>query len=211
MFKKKIMKQDKEKINSHLNGASSVVLEAAHIYADKTPGDEQRIGAEIASELSESFHATVRKALLIDDFNITAKTLDTGFYLEQLKSWGFSPDDVFMESDLVPAAPDLVNRIKALKSAKVKNWDGRGSRIWSPNGMVGLIKPDGRPTCPALDALLYEKKSRLAQAAVTVLPLSYADQQIATQTVMEKAGISIPIVNVFFDAKGGRTLVLNGR
>lgn len=203
------MKAEIEEINQYLGGAESVIIEAAHIYADKQPGGEQKVGAQIAAQISAGLNAMTRRVLLIDDYNIGQKTLDIDAYVAAVSGWGFIPDDLFMESDLVTEAPFLVDRIRNRKSTKLKNWEGSGVRFWTPHGIVGLIKPDGRPTCPALDALLYEKKATLGSACVTVLPIEYSTQQQATQSVMGKAGISIPIANLYFDQRGGRTLVLN--
>lgn len=204
-----------EEINKFIDGAETVVVEAAHIYADKEPGDEQRIAAQIAAQVSVGLAARARKALLIDNLNVAQNTLNKDAYLAQLSAWGFIPDDVFMETDLVSGVTEsggLIDTIRQRRLVKIKNGEGLTKRFWNQDKgeMLTLVKKDGTPTCPALDALLYKRKSSLGSACVTILPLSYADQQTATQTIMQKAGISIPVANLYFDPTGGRTLVLNG-
>lgn len=208
------MKEQIEQVNRFLGGAETVVIEAAHIYADQEPGDEQKIGAQIAAQISAGLEARARKALLIDNLNVAKSTLSKEAYLAQLKAWGFIPDDVFMETDLVAGVTEaggLIDVIKQRRLVKVKNGEGLTKRFWDQDQekMIGLVKKDGIPTCPALDALLYKRKSSLGQACVTILPGTYADQQIATQSIMKKAGISVPIANLFFNQTGGRILVLN--
>lgn len=206
------MKQEIDQLNEYFQGSETVIVEAAHIYADKQPGDEQRIGAQIAAQISASLNARVRNALLIDNLNVAQSILDKDEYLTQLSSWGFVPDSVFMEKDMVPGVigtGGLVDQINEQKTAKIKNGEGLTKRFWTPEGMVLLVKPNGIPTCAALDASFYKQKSSLAQACLTILPDGYQDQQKTTQTIMQKAGILIPVANLYFDQKGGRALVLN--
>lgn len=207
------MKEEIDQINQYFQGADTVVVEAAHIYADKEPGEEQKIGAQIAAQISAGLAARARKALLIDNLNIAQNILDKDAYLSQLKAWGFEPDDVFMEKDMVEGVLEeggLIDKIKENKSAKIKNGDGLTKRIWTPDGMIGLVKPNGIPTCAALDAVFSYRKSLIGQGCVTILPESYIDQQKTTQEILTKAGISISIANLFFNQKTrGRTLVLN--
>lgn len=208
------MKEHIEQINDFLEGAETVVVEAAHIYADKEPGDEQRISAEIGTQISAGLSPRVRKLLLIDDLNITQNTLNQPDYLILLKEWGFIPDEVFLEKDMVPGVigPDgILEKIKQAKSAKIKNGEGQTKRFWAPNPdrMIKLVKADGIPTCAALDSVFSRQKSTMAQGAVTILPENYMDQQRETQTIMQRAGIVLPTANIYFSPTGGRTLVLN--
>lgn len=205
------MQKEIEKINGYLESRESVVVEAAHIYADKQPAEEQLTSALLASGVSAGLKARIVRTLLIDDYNVVEKTLNTKSYLDWLSDHGYVPDHVFMESDLVSDARELVKELKDRIPPK-KFWIPKNDfrkqnhelAFWTRERKVFVVTRENRPSCPLLDAALYLRKSRLAAASLTVLPERYAPEQRATGAILEKLDRSLPIVNLYFSSKGRR-------
>ncbi len=204
------MKEIIQNIQEYIGSANAVVLEAAHIYADKQPHLEQQKGAVLATAVNAGLGIPTIRTLLIDDYNITEKTLDINAYLVWLTDHGYAPDEVIMESDLVPAAHELLEEIKdrvpakKLSTSKHDPWQSNGALgLWTPVGKVPLLTSVGRPSCALLDASLYLRKSQLAQACLTILPQEYSSQQIATHAILKRINKSVPVVNLYFNSNNG--------
>lgn len=203
------MKQEIDQINQYLNESESVVVEAAHIYADREPGQEQQTGALLAARISAGLKPGVVRTLLIDDYNVNGKSLDVKAYLSWLADFGYNPDHVFMESDLVSDAHELIKELKEKIPSK-KLWAPRndpwkqnhGLAFWTKHDKVFLVTSQNRPSCPVLDTALYFRKRKLGGEALTILPETYLPQQRAVKAIMEKLERQVPIVNLYFGPNG---------
>lgn len=199
------MKEIYKDIDKYIKPEDKVALEAAHIYMDQKPTEEQKNGASIGYELAQCFPRS-RKLLMIDDLNVTSQSLDTAQYLEWLKGFGFSPDEVFMESNLVDSGISLLQRIKETVKKKklaiktpLAGSEAQPIGLRTALGRVPLITEKGRLSCALLDAAFYLRKAQTTYVSLTILPESYAPQQQATFEVLKAAGEHLRIVNVFFD------------
>jgi hypothetical protein len=203
------MKELMQSIQTYMGTSNSVVLEAAHIYADKQPNCEQQKGAVLAAAVYSGVGIPAIRTLLIDDYNVSEKTLDINAYLVWLTDHGYAPDEVIMETDLVPAAHELLEEIrdtvpaKKLSTPKYDPWQKNGALgLWTSVGKVSLLTTGGRPSCALLDAALYLRKSQLAPICLTVLPQEYSTQQVATHAILKRISKSVPVVNLYFNPAG---------
>lgn len=185
--------------------AGSMVVEAAHIYANKQPGLEQQKGVYLASKVCSGLTIPVTRILFIDDFNVSARSLDTKDYLAWLADQGYTPDEVVMESDLVPSAQELLKEIKDVVPAKKLSvprhgpWQVNGALgLWTPVGKVPLLTAGGRPSCALLDASFYLIKSKKGSVSFTILPHEYSPQQDATLAILRRINKFVPVVNLYF-------------
>lgn len=195
-----------KEIAEYTKDANIVVVEAAHIYTDQTPSEEQSAGVLVAGTILEAISPPVRRLLFIDDFHPTESTLDIKAYQEWLVNLGYPVDQTLFESVLVSDAHQLLAKIKEVvpkkKLSYPKNdvWQSSPSiGLWTPRGKISLITGQGDPSCSLLDASLYLKKAEMGEIALTVLPQCYLPQQLDTIALLAKAGHVLPIINVFFD------------
>src|SRR3989338_4114704 len=100
---------------------AKIIVEAGNIYSNEAPSLEHEIGAKLGSlvciVLNSMGHYT-QNWLFIDNYNPQFEqkpwVLDkgtytgTGAYITLLEQWGFKPDVVIKEGDLVYAAKDLL-------------------------------------------------------------------------------------------------------
>lgn len=200
------MKETLQHIREYTAAAEIVVIEAAHIYADKEPGCEQEASALLAAEVLSALDKSHHKMLLIDDIHIANSTLDVAFYKSWLEQQGYPIDEVVMESTLIPDAHQLLNTIKAtvppkkLSTPKREAWESIGSiGLWTQAGKAKLTETNGAPSCVLLDAAFYLKKAQQGQASVTILPNSYQEQQLQTLSVLKKVNPDISVINIFYD------------
>ena len=208
-----MIEQVLQKIAEHTQ-SGPVVVEAAHIYADKKPGLEQQKGAQIAAQLCEGLNVPSIRMLLIDDFNVTTRSLDTNEYLSWLSDQGYIPDEIVMESELVPAAMRLLQELKDTVPAKklvVPKYDpwqrSRALGLWTRVGKVPLLTTGGRPSCALLDASFYLQKSQKGLVSLTVLPQEYSPQQAATMAILERVNKPVPVVNLYFQPNNGHVSI----
>lgn len=194
-----------DQLAEYTQRANSVVVEAAHIYANKQPGLEQQKGAYLASKVCSGLTIPVTRILLIDDFNVSARSLDTKDYLAWLADQGYAPDEVVMESDLIPSAQELLKEIKEIVPAKKLSaprydpWQVNGALgLWTPVGKVPLLTAGGRPSCALLDASFYLIKSKKGSVSFTILPYEYSPQQAATFAILSRINRFVPVVNLYF-------------
>lgn len=202
------MKETLQHIKEYTVAAEIVVIEAAHIYADKESGCEQKASALLAAEVLSALDKSHHKTLLIDDIHIINSTLDVEFYKTWLEQLGYPIDEVVMESTLIPDAHQLLNRIKAtvppkkLAIPKREAWESNGSiGLWTPAGKAKLTETNGAPSCVLLDAAFYLKKAQQGQVSVTILPNTYQDQQLQTLSVLKKVNPDIAVINIFYDTQ----------
>ncbi|MDO8481143.1 MAG: hypothetical protein Q7S65_05020 [Nanoarchaeota archaeon] len=171
---------------------STVIVEAGHIYTSEQPGLEHRVGAEYGAQFSaflQGAGARVQKWLFIDDYNpaIQGKpqSLDEAAYLAALSSQGFAPDSIVKESALVTEAIALLAQ---LQSSGHTRQTREGKTALSKEGVLLYDASTGRHYCSLLDAALYLRKLRGADACVTVLDAQYRQQQKGTLTILKKLG-----------------------
>lgn len=200
-------------IAEYTKAVDIVVVEAAHIYADNEPGQEQQVSSLVASEVLACLNKPTHKTLLIDDIHITSPTLNLDFYTQWLAEQGYSVDEVVMESSLIQDSKQLLDQLRAvvpprkLVSAKKEPWELNGSMatgLWTEVGKVSLLTPAGQPTCNLLDAALYIKKAQVGETCVTILPTpdgqnNYVKQQLQTLAVLRRVRPDISVVNIFFN------------
>lgn len=207
------MKEVLQKLIEYTESAQTVVVEAAHIYADKEPDKEQQASSIVASEVLSALNKPTHKTLLIDDIHITNPTLDLKLYTQWLTKQGYSIDEVMMESTLIPDANQLLGQIGGVVSprqlvvAKKEPWELNGSMatgLWTEVGKVPLLTPGGQPTCNLLDATFYIRKAQLGETCITILPKpdgqsDYIKQQLQTLAVLRRVRPDISVVNIFFN------------
>ncbi|MFP4424587.1 MAG: hypothetical protein ACLFP2_05165 [Candidatus Woesearchaeota archaeon] len=169
----------------------SIIVEAGHIYTNEIPTVEQYEGAKqgtILSEILEFLGFQTAKWLFIDDYNPLFQDkpiqLDIPDYCNSLSKFGFAPDKIVYESDLVDHAEDILSYLQKNCYAGVHN---NGKTILN-KGKVLLYDPENEK-CSLLDACLYLQKLEEADSCVTVLDKQYASQQKGT--ILKKLGIDI--------------------
>lgn len=207
------MKERLQNLIEYTESAEMVVLEAAHIYADKEPGTEQQVSSLVASEVLSILNKPSHKILLIDDIHVTNPTFDLEFYQQWLTEQGYSIDEAVMESDLIPEAHQLLCKVKEtvpskkLALAKRSGWEWESNRsvgLWTEAGKVPLLTSSGQPTCNLLDAAFYIKKAQIGKTCITILPKpdeqsDYIKQQLQTLAVLRRVRSDISVVNIFFN------------
>jgi len=205
------MKEVLQNLIEYTQSAETVVVEAAHIYADKEPGQEQKGGSVVASEVLCALNKPTHKILLIDDIHVANSTIDLASYSQWLVKQGFMVDEVVMESTLIPDAHQLLGKIKEVVSPKklvaarkeVGELNGFLG-LWTEAGKVPLLTSGGQPTCNLLDAAFYIRKAQLGETCVTILPKpdgqnNYIKQQLQTLAVLRRVRPDISVVNIFFN------------
>lgn len=190
-------------------GEMPVVVEAAHVYADKPVGTEVEAGVVAALPLIGQLAALpveVETMLFVDDLvagiggdEALNKVMEG--VLGTLAGFGYHPGRVRYESALVSEANRLLFQL--LRKGKTKSYNGR---VMFKNGwwsLKGKDKNPNLPCCELLDAVLYMKKLEQFGGAVTVLPESYQLQQAKTKAILAAAGHESPnVLVVFHDDRG---------
>jgi len=197
-FQKKLKKKGFEP-DTIGNNPKKVIVEASHIYTDHTPGKEHEIGAKIASVM-DGFLSwpdyVVENWLFIDDLldhNPEGKSFDLVGYLEFLEGFGFIPDKIVHESDLISDAEKHFSKLEYFHLI-TKGKDG----VYLKDGNKTL-KEGEKFSCSLLDACFYLKKLKCADFTITILPESYKDQQSSTKKILKSLGKNTsPILNVFY-------------
>jgi len=94
---------------------SKIIIEAGHIYTNEQPSLEHQDSAFWGSFLSKYFKklgAETENWLFVDDYNPKFESkpilLDESEYERQLKKWGFHPDEVIHETELIGQAKDAL-------------------------------------------------------------------------------------------------------
>ncbi len=214
-MKKELLNQ----ISEYTNATGSVVIEAAHIYADQQVGKEQVIGAVLAAEIVACITRPIHRMLLIDDIHTKDNSLDLAEYRSFLTHNGFDIDELVLESVLNSQAYDLLRQIKEVIPKK-KLWQPKNDfyesmalGMWTRNGKVSLLDADHKPSCHLLDAAFYIDKAKKASLAITVLPSQYIPQQQKTLSILERINMNFNILNVFFDQSNPEiiTIFSNGK
>lgn len=213
------MKEVLHQIKEYAAPAQTVIVEAAHIYADKEPGMEQQAGARWASEVLASLKQSTHKTLLVDDIHVTSPKLDIAFYKAWLEKQGYPVDEVVLESVLKPDAYQVLAQVKeSVPSKKIAvSKETKGSEgLWTQAGKVPLLVA-GQPSCCLLDAAFYMRKFQTGELCITVLPFkgdqNYVEQQQQTLALLKKVKPDIQVVNIFFnpnDFKDDVTIMFNG-
>lgn len=178
------------------NQPKSVCVEAAHIYMNEDPNETHefaaRIGANIADEIGK-YGSIVARHLFIDNFNPSPEsfTLNVDEYILRLRKNGFDPQVVTFEAALELSAQNILYTL----NGKTHRHEGD---IFLSEKKIKLVSC-GRPTCNLLDASLYVAKLSMFELAITILPLTFKNQQKKVMHILNALGYNrIPIINVFY-------------
>ncbi|MDO8582936.1 MAG: hypothetical protein Q7R51_00210 [bacterium] len=124
---------------------------------------------------------------------------------------GWEAEKTYYESRYEYPAKDLIARIKgaAKDSPSIRiSADGKRVLYYEDNKrksikLLGKDRDQDYPSCEVLDACVYEDKlSGGVDAAITVLPESYRDQQNRVKKLFEIIGKVPPVLTVFFKPDG---------
>ena len=177
----------------------TVIVEAAHIYTNETPGEDHQLSAQVGSTMSNLLGLLgypMQRWLFIDNYNPHFQekpiVLDEGEYCKQLQAWGFFPDHVVYEQDLVPAAKDVLAHLVAQGHAYKHPLTGN---FLLQKGNINLYEPKrDHVKCALLDACLYLEKVKQSGCSITILEEQYVPQQKATMTILKKLGIDTSLL-----------------
>jgi len=181
---------------------SNIVIEAGHIYTNESPNLEHKIGATWGNLLSnylELFGAETTKWLFIDNYNPQfeekLQNLEVTEYLDSLSQWGFDPNKIVYEADLVEHAKEVVGYLHKQGYAG-KHHNGK---IVLYKGNILLHDPKiGKYMCSLLDACLYLQKLEKADGCITILDKQYNSQQKGTITILKKLDVDVNTIFPFF-------------
>ena len=190
-----------------------VIIEASHIYLNKQFSNEQKIGANLASELEKSLpsSAKVENMLFVDDYNVEQTTLDLPSYISTISKEGFAPQTIIRESEMIDQAKEIVKTLDEkglIKERTLQDGTDVIEFIDKENNKLVRLTQEERNgeeckySCSLLDTVAYTKKFEKADVAVTVLPKSYEEQQIKTKQILKALGYDPSrVVNIYFDEK----------
>lgn len=192
------------------NGKSKIIVEAGHIYTNEQPTLEHQVGATWGNLLSSYlalFGAEIERWLFIDNYNPQfekkPQDLKVADYVSSLSQWGFTPDKVVFEADLVEPAKDIIVRLQKQGYAG-RHHNGktvlhrRNILLYDPEYRGRNGKESEKYMCPLLDACLYLQKLEQADGCITVLDQKYAREQKETLTILKKLGTDTTKVFPFF-------------
>jgi len=89
-------------------------IEFAHIYNDKSFGEEQQTSIEILQEVTMRFHSENQPyvtSVLIDNFNVEQQKWEVNYLLEHTAKWGVIPDMVAFEGSFTEVAESIIEQI----------------------------------------------------------------------------------------------------
>jgi hypothetical protein len=164
-------------------------IEYAHIYADKSFGNEQIKSVEklkkVTTELDKKKKSYV-SVVLIDDYNPEKCSLDNKKFLERLGNLGPKPDFVGFESRLYPDKDFILKEMSSKKRREYENYIEKSKKIpcslfiaiWYLK-RLGFIKTRNEELIP----LNKKNKPFVAKNIITILPEEYRD--------VEKKGLKI--------------------
>ena len=181
---------------------SRIIVEAGHIYTNEHPTSEHQVGATWGNLLSSYlalFGAETAKWLFIDNYNPQfeekPRDLDIADYVSLLSQWGFAPDKVVYEADLVEHAKEVVTYLQKQGYAGEYH---NGKTVLHKEKILLYDPENEKYMCSLLDACLYLKKLEQADGCITILNQQYASQQKGTLTILKKLGADTTTVFPFF-------------
>jgi hypothetical protein len=181
---------------------SSIIVEAGHIYTNEHPALEHQVGATWGNMLSNYlalFGAETTKWLFIDNYNPQfeekPQELKIPDYINLLSQWGFAPDKVVYEADLVEHAKEIVAYLQKHGYAS----EHHNGKTVLHKGKILLYDPKlEKYMCSLLDACLYLQKLEQADGCITVLDQQYSSQQKGTFSILKKLGADVTTIFPFF-------------
>ncbi len=181
---------------------SSIIIEAGHIYTNEQPTLEHQISATWGNMLSNYlalFGAGITKWLFIDNYNPQFEKKPQDFevknYVSLLSQWGFSPDKITYEADLVGYAKEVVSYLQKQGYAGEHH---NGKTILHKGKILLYDSEKEKYMCSLLDACLYLQKLEQADGCITILDQQYASQQKGTLTILKKLGANVSAIFPFF-------------
>lgn len=191
-----------------LGSYEHALVEAGYFYGNRPLSEEQQrgvtVGQNVTGALTEmGLHVTT--CLLIDDYNVP--NIYEVQNLEVLKEWGFKPSVIYRETLMIPGAESILIQLEANNKTKLRN----GSK-YLKDGFKRLVSNKGKYGCALLDAALYAEKYRVfSGVCVTVLPdtYGYRIQQQTARSILKGCGLSVPVLNVYFQQDSSASLGFN--
>lgn len=199
--------------------SGNAVVEAGHIYANKTASLEQKAGLQIGALVGEKFSdlgLNITTMLFVDNYNVPENNLLTAVNscLSAGVEAGFPIDNVVYEKEIVTSgkAQKLIDEL--VSEVGIQSVITRKNRI---RLLVGRQK-DGRHkypldlkvkkdflnewkyTCELIDAALYLEKASMTNNGllVTVLPIGYRFQQGRAKDILKTLNFGAPILNIYY-------------
>ena len=180
---------------------SKIIIEAGHIYTNEQPSLEHQISAFWGSFLSKYFKewgVETENWLFVDDYNPKFESkpflLDESGYKWQLKKWGFHPDEVIHEMELVGQAKDALELL--VKNDYAGEYGGK--IVLRKDTILLYDSKTDKFMCSLLDACLYLQKLKEADGCITVLDQQYKAQQKGAITILKKLKANTSVIFPFF-------------
>lgn len=202
--------------------SGNALIEAGHIYANKTASLEQKAGLQIGALMVKKLSdlgLNITTMLFVDNYNAPEDNLLTAVNscLSIGVEAGFPINNVVYEKEIVTSgkAQKLIDEL--VSEAGTQSVITRKNRV---RLLVGRQK-DGRHkypldlkvkkdlshlnewkyTCELIDAALYFEKASMTNNGllVTVLPLAYCSQQKRTKDILKTLNFGAPILNIYYD------------
>lgn len=214
-------------ILKRLPSNGKVSIEAAHIYCDQDLDlrelrRELTLASVIAWDTTKLINretsAEAEKILFVDDLSPERTKLLLNnqiieppvLFIHKLKKYlsasGFSPDKVILESEQIPTARILLEKL--IEKDKVKS--NRSGKLMLKSGWIPLTGKSGNlncPSCSLLDAALYQSKLTACDVTITILPEKYKSQQNQVRAILAELGFVKPkIIVIYFSLQ---TLTVN--
>lgn len=181
-----------------------VVVEAGHFYAEEGVDDQVLAGVQVAANLLQLmvdfFSLKPDQMLLVDDIGEKIEPFMIQAAIANLIQFGFEPEYVIYESQLVNKGKEVIESLKQKGLAKDHQGRARLKQGWIPlQGKAGIAD---YPACEVLDTVLYQQKLSQWAGAVTILPHGYQEQQQKTKKVLQAlSNIQKPNVLVVYHNK----------
>lgn len=136
-------------LSKHLINAKRIVVEAAHLHADRNPSQTQFDTIALKNILvkkliSSGFDGKIENVLMIDDYHVVNR-LDYNNYLERLKVVKFIPDFIILESSPIirEIAVEILKRLEAIVPEKLEIKGGNFYLTLSSSKVIELVEGYG--------------------------------------------------------------------
>ena len=162
-------------------------VEFGHLYADERVGPEQRETAKVAATYPGI------GLVLVDDYNAPAPW-DPEYIHIQMMIQGKTPDGIFSESDLVPAAEQVINQVGGREGKRQR-------RYWKTHGKLSCSMLTATWYLLRLGVLTSTARCKLTgitipvtERLVNVLPLAYEPVEREVDEILLQMPHPIPML-----------------